>query len=923
MPSSFRVQNLIGIENNGAFQGTTNVLNFTGDGANISIDNGAATISRSIKEGYSLKNIVRYTSPGSGTYVKPDDVDALLITAVGGGAGGSGNPSVWEQFAFSLVNGAYGTKLIWDQDGNLYWVVMSQQTNTSYIYKVTQQGVLSTLTSATAPMSMGTGIIFGQDGSLYWAVPSYSLGGSYNTTSYIYKVALDGTRTTFASTSTIGATYTDLVLGPDGNFYWAINNFYNGSTFNLTGYVYRVTPQGEVSTFASASTEGGQGTALVFDSDGNLFWAVINYRTSTSFIRTSYIYKITPDGTKTTFASVTTEGAMGTSLVIDSNNNLYWAVSNGFIGRYNLTSYVYKITPQGNMTTLASAPTYGTRNNALLFDQSGNLYWAITNYYDSITYSLLNYIYKIKSNGNVSTFAYMSAIGGMGTALSWGPDNKLYWAINNYYNGSTYNLISYVYRSVSITSGSGTGGGAGGCAIKFITSPASSYDYVVGAGGSSSANGGDTTIASMTAYGGSGSAGGDATGGDLNIKGGSASGMRDLICGGESGGDSFFGGGGRGGIDMSASGENGSLGGGGGGSGSESAVGGSGGSGMVEIREYIKNGNYVENGFKNIIINGDMRIAQRGTSFTISQTSSVYTLDRWKQENNHNAGSIAVSQDFSVSPSAGVINSIKISNPNGNDSGMDSDQFIVLLQKIEGHNVRPFIEENLVLSFWVRSSKAGVYCVSLRNGGYDRSYVHEFTINDNNTWERKAVVFPMNYSGGTWDYGDGTGLILTFCLAGGSSYQTTKGSWRNGNYFCTSNQTNWLNETDNSFYLTNVQLEEGTVPTSFEQRPIVNELKLCQRYYQQIGGNQNDLYYRISSAPTNNQFGLTFVLPTTMRALPTVTKHGTWAVFNCNQPSVVASKSTVTIQSTGANSGSYYGWQCNGSDDKISLDAEL
>jgi hypothetical protein len=164
----------------------------------------------------------------------------------------------------------------------------------------------------------------------------------------------------------------------------------------LTSYVYKITPAGTLTTFASVATSGGTGTSLIFDSTGNLYWAVNNYYNGTTYNQTSYVFKITPAGTLTTFASQATIGAQGTSLVFDSTGNLYWAVSNNFNGTtWTLTSYVYKITPAGTKTTFASAATNGAFGTSLIFDSTGNLYWAVNNQYNNTTYNQTSYIYTM------------------------------------------------------------------------------------------------------------------------------------------------------------------------------------------------------------------------------------------------------------------------------------------------------------------------------------------------------------------------------------------------------------------------------------------------------------------------------------------------------------------------------------------------
>jgi hypothetical protein len=140
--------------------------------------------------------------------------------------------------------------------------------------------------------------------------------------------------------------------------------------------------------------------------------------------------------------------------------------------------------------------------------------------------------------------------------------------------------------------------------------------------------------------------------------------------------------------------------------------------------------------------------------------------------------------------------------------------------------------QKITLSFWVWSNLAGIYCVSFRNTGNDRSYVAEYTINAANTWEKKTITLTMQDGlSGTWNFVEGSGLNVAFCQACGTAYQTTPGAWQSGNFLATANQVNFLSAPRNLF-LVDVQLELGPVATPFECRPFGDELALCQRYYE-------------------------------------------------------------------------------------------
>jgi hypothetical protein len=236
---------------------------------------------------------------------------------------------------------------------------------------------------------------------------------------------------------------------------------------------------------------------------------------------------------------------------------------------------------------------------------------------------------------------------------------------------------------------------------------------------------------------------------------------------------------------------------------------------------------------KNAIINGDFNIWQRGGTFN-SVADGTYTADRWFYSKISSAvHDITLSSDVPTVAQAGrlIRNSLKIDCQTV-DASIASGDLVRISQRIEGFNWLPLAQKTITISFWVKATKTGIYCVALGNSGADRSYVAEYTVNASNTWEFKTITFTASPAAGTWDYTNGIGLVLTFTLASGSTFQTTKDTWQTGSFFATANQVNACDSTSNDFFITAVQLEEGDVATPFENRTFANELRLCQRYYE-------------------------------------------------------------------------------------------
>jgi hypothetical protein len=273
---------------------------------------------------------------------------------------------------------------------------------------------------------------------------------------------------------------------------------------------------------------------------------------------------------------------------------------------------------------------------------------------------------------------------------------------------------------------------------------------------------------------------------------------------------------------------------------------------------------------KNAIINGDMRIAQRGTSFAAIAHGS-YSLDRWKYGKS---GTMVhtITQDSSV-PDDQFSYSLKFDVTTA-DVSIAAGDYIQLFQAVEGYNFKRFVGQTAALSFWIKAGKTGTLCVAFRNSVADRSYVSEVTIDSANTWEWKTVTLDFDYSGGTWDYTNGVGLYVNFALAAGSTYQTTADAWQSGNYIATSNQTNFVDNTDATcdVYVTGVQLELGDQATDFEFLRLQDELLACQRYYW-----KNTAYIMPGyNGSASGRYSV--VLPTTMRASPSFSYDGTFTV---------------------------------------------
>lgn len=287
-------------------------------------------------------------------------------------------------------------------------------------------------------------------------------------------------------------------------------------------------------------------------------------------------------------------------------------------------------------------------------------------------------------------------------------------------------------------------------------------------------------------------------------------------------------------------------------------------------------------GRKNYIVNGAMDIWQFDTSYS-ALTSDTYICDMWQYKQS-NDGSMNASRSTTVPTVAqGALFQPNYSinlNPSVADTSIAAGQHAQILTKIEGYNYRRLKDKAVTLSFFVRSSKTGIYCMSFRNNAQDRSYISEYTVNQANTWEKKTISLIFNQTGGTENYTNGFGINISFTLAGGSTYQSTPGSWLSGNYYSTSNQVNFMDNVSNQFYLALVQLEIGNLATSFEYKSIADELSACERFFEKsynmdvVPGTVTAAGSCMEGANRNSgaiTFGASF--KTTKRSTPAVTVY--------------------------------------------------
>ena len=272
-------------------------------------------------------------------------------------------------------------------------------------------------------------------------------------------------------------------------------------------------------------------------------------------------------------------------------------------------------------------------------------------------------------------------------------------------------------------------------------------------------------------------------------------------------------------------------------------------------------------GFKNRIINGGMVIDQRNAGASVTP-AGVYTLDRW-------VAFQSTASKFSLQQNAGAVTPpVGFSNYLGCTSlsaySVLVGDYYALRQNIEGFNTADLgfgtaSASSVTLSFRVYSSLTGTFGGAVTNHNFTRAYPFTYSIPVASTWTTISITIAGDTTG-TWLTNNGVGIAVTFSLGTGTTYSGTAGAWAASGYISATGATSVVGTSGATFYITGVQLEKGSVATSFDQRAYSQELAMCQRYYQSMGDC-------VFGGNTTSGAALIGTIPflVTMRAAPTIT----------------------------------------------------
>jgi len=311
---------------------------------------------------------------------------------------------------------------------------------------------------------------------------------------------------------------------------------------------------------------------------------------------------------------------------------------------------------------------------------------------------------------------------------------------------------------------------------------------------------------------------------------------------------------------------------------------------------------------RNLIINGDMQVAQRGTTSTTNGFGSVDRFPVFSQSTDEAPTHAQVDVSSGTTPyTSGFRKSLKITNGN-QTSGAGGGDLIAISYPVEAQDLANsgwnYLSSSsfVTLSFYVKSSVAQNFYVMLRSeDGTQRAYVIETGSLSADTWTKITKTIPGN-SGLQFDNNTGRGLLIEFVQFRGTdgTGSVTLNQW--ATYSSSARVPNmtstWYTTNDATFEITGVQLEVGSVATDFEHTSFAQELLLCQRYYQEVGMSVQMAGGSSGSSAIGN---VNVPIACAMRAAPTVASGITYHMWHGNNDGKNNNGTAMTVASYGTS----------------------
>ena len=318
---------------------------------------------------------------------------------------------------------------------------------------------------------------------------------------------------------------------------------------------------------------------------------------------------------------------------------------------------------------------------------------------------------------------------------------------------------------------------------------------------------------------------------------------------------------------------------------------------------------------RNLVINGAMVVAQRGTSST---TSNYGTVDRFACYFGGGAQTQTQETLTSGDPyNEGFRYFLRIANTTASTGAGDSRQ---IMTKLEAQNVAQSgwnytsSTSYVTVSFWIRASVSQEYYGYFQTrDGTEQIYPFSLGTLSANTWTKVTKTVPGN-SNITINNNNGEGLRLVLSPFWGTDYTDSGVSLDTWAAYASGTRTpdytnTWAGTTDATFDLTGVQLEVGERSTPFEHRSYGEELALCQRYCYMIGRDTTYAHMGMGQCNSTTVGRALITFPQTMRTEPSFITSGSFLLTNATNAGIgiesfaedVGSRSTYTLTCTVAS----------------------
>ena len=344
---------------------------------------------------------------------------------------------------------------------------------------------------------------------------------------------------------------------------------------------------------------------------------------------------------------------------------------------------------------------------------------------------------------------------------------------------------------------------------------------------------------------------------------------------------------------------------------------------------------------RNLIINGAMQVAQRGTSVTGLGDGSVgyKTLDRYRiQKAGAPTARYTMTQDSNAPDGFGSSLKLEVTTA---DTSVASSDLQYIDQFIEAQNLQQLAygtssAKTITLSFYVKCSTAQTFALDLINEDNSRYFNTTYTVSSADTWERKIITFPADTVSG-FNNDNGRGLRVRWTLVAGSDF--TDGSvstaWSGTQHTATNHENTWVGATGRTWQITGVQLEVGDTATPFEHpRSYGDMLALCQRYYHRYVSNGDNEGITVAMRYNNGTAYGAYSYPVEMRSAPSFSSSGASTFLYLYSTSAVApttlSAGQASKHSAGiafgagsASSGQAVQFRCDTAGSWFEFDAEL